>query len=67
MFVYYRYVCIFVERKPTDMIITRAEQEALVDKYFETHNYEQSKAFMDGLKAMMDLVDKKLKSTTQQS
>jgi len=49
------------------MIITRAEQEALVDKYFETHNYEQSKAFMDGLKAMIDLVDKKLKSKNQQS
>ena len=68
MFVYYRYVCIFVEIKPPDMIITKEHLDAMVEAYLKkTGDYKLSTGYIHGLRDMIDLVDKKLKSKNQQS
>ena len=41
------------------MIITKEQQDALVDKYIkEKHNRDECIGFIDGLNAMLDLIYK---------
>lgn len=41
------------------MIITKEQQEALVDKYIkEKHNQDECVGFIDGLNAMLELISK---------
>ena len=44
------------------MIITKEQQEALVDKYIkEKHNQDECVGFIDGLNAMLELISKIVK------
>jgi len=49
------------------MIITKEEQGKLVEEYAKTHDSEQILGFIDGMKAMMELVDEKLKQEKLES
>jgi len=41
------------------MLITKEQQEALVDKYIkEKHNQDECIGFIDGLNAMLELISK---------
>lgn len=44
------------------MIITKEQQEFLLDEYIRKHhNQDECSGFIDGMNAMMELVDKLLK------
>jgi len=50
------------------MIITKEHLDAMVEAYLKkTGDYKLSTGYIHGLRDMMDLVDKKLKSKNQQS
>lgn len=40
------------------MLITKEQQEALVDNYAKTHNSREVIGFIDGLKAMLNLIER---------
>ena len=44
------------------MIITREQQEAIVNKYAKDHNTDELLGFVDGIVATIELVDRILKS-----
>jgi len=47
------------------MLITKEQQEAMVDAYISSHNYDQYVGFIDGMKAMIDLMEKLIKPKTK--
>tara|TARA_R110000765_G_scaffold348274_1_gene438384 strand:- start:499 stop:630 length:132 start_codon:yes stop_codon:yes gene_type:complete len=40
------------------MVLTKEHQEAMVNKYFETHTAIETEAFMDGMNAVVELLNK---------
>ena len=43
------------------MIVTKQEQEKLVEKYInEKHSLDKCEGFIDGLRAGLELIDKKM-------
>jgi hypothetical protein len=40
------------------MVLTKEHQEAMVNKYFETHTAIETEAFMDGMEAIIKLINK---------
>ena len=48
------------------MLITKEQQEALLDKYIkENHNQDECIGFIDGLNAMLGLIEKILTKTPE--
>lgn len=40
------------------MIITKEQQEVMLDKYMKDHNIYECQGFVDGMKAMIELIQK---------
>jgi hypothetical protein len=40
------------------MLITKEQQEALVEQYMKNHNADECNGFIDGMVAMLDLIIK---------
>tara|TARA_R110000744_G_scaffold380214_1_gene500191 strand:- start:527 stop:664 length:138 start_codon:yes stop_codon:yes gene_type:complete len=42
------------------MIITKEQQEAMINNYWKTHSFEEMEAFSEGMEAMLNLVSTKI-------
>ena len=42
------------------MIITKEQQEAMINEYWKTHTFAEMEAYSEGMEAMLNLILKKL-------
>lgn len=63
-------VAVFVQRKLKSMLVTKEQQEALVDNYIKNkHNQDECIGFIDGINAALELlskIDKRSKEEQEQ-
>ena len=45
------------------MIITREQQEKMAYEYAKTHTHKEASSFIDGMLAMLKLIDKTMKKS----